>query len=74
MYVDPGLTPSARPDTYTTPCGRYSVERTAAERFDVYGPDGFLDWFVDSFDARLFADGEASRNPPIKARKRTRFR
>ena len=67
MYVDPGLNPSAHADTYETPCGRYFVERTAAERFEVHGPDGFIDWFVDAFDAKLCADGEASRNPPIKA-------
>ena len=38
--------PDARTDAYSTPCGRYSVERTGAERFEVYGPAGFIEWFV----------------------------
>lgn len=63
MYTDPGLKPTARPDTYETPCGRYWVERVGAERYDVHGPAGFLDWFVDPWDAREFAEGEAARNP-----------
>ena len=73
MYTDPGLKPTAHADTYTTPCGRYSVERAGAERYEVIGPKGFLDWFVDAFDARDFADDEASRNPPTTESKRSRL-
>ena len=50
--------PQPRSDTYTTPCGRYSVERTGNERFEVYGPDGkIVDWFLTLADAKDFADG-----------------
>lgn len=58
--------PHARPDVYETPCGRYSVERTGTERFDVFGPAGFIDWFVALADAKECADGQAASNP-IKA-------
>lgn len=72
MYTDSGsLAPKA--GVYETPCGRYSVERMGADRFEVYGPRGFIEWFVSPADAREFADGEASRNPlPTASRSRPR--
>jgi hypothetical protein len=48
--------PHARPNAYATPCGRYSVERTGAARFDVYGPAGFVEWFVTLADAKILTD------------------
>jgi hypothetical protein len=43
MFSYDAWKPNARADAYTKPCGRYTVERTGAERFDVYGPCGFID-------------------------------
>jgi hypothetical protein len=63
MYEYGHWKPDARTDAYATPCGRYSVERTGAERFDVYGPAGFVDWFVSLADAKECADGQAQANP-----------
>ena len=52
----------ARSDAYATPCGRYSVERTGTERFEVYGPDRkIVDWFTKLPDAKECADGQAER-------------
>ena len=56
----------AEPLQYTTPCGRFYVERTGAERFEVYGPDGFLDWFVTLADAKECADGQAEKARKVK--------
>ena len=47
-------------DAHRTPCGRYSVERTGADRFDVYGPAGkIVDWVTTLADAKECADGHA---------------
>ena len=63
--------PSAEPLQYATPCGRYWVERTATERFEVYGPDGkIVDWFVTLPDAKECAEGQAQANPVKAARRR----
>jgi hypothetical protein len=63
MFTYDNWQPHATPAAYETPCGRYSVERTGAERFDVYGPAGFIDWFVTRADAKVCADGHAQTNP-----------
>jgi hypothetical protein len=55
--------PHATPAVYATPCGHYSVERTGAERFEVYGPAGFVDWFVTLADAKECADGQVVKMP-----------
>jgi hypothetical protein len=34
MFTYDSWKPNARADAYTTPCGRYSVEQTGAERFE----------------------------------------
>ena len=64
MYLDRGAAPNPRSDAYTTSCGRYGVERSGAERYDVYGPAGIIDWFVRLEDAVECAEGEAKKNAP----------
>lgn len=64
--------PGAEPYQYVTPCGRYFVERTGVERYEVHGPDGFIDWFVTLADAKLQADWLAEQNPVKQTRCRRR--
>lgn len=72
MYLDRGAAPAPRSDAYTTPCGRYGVERSGVARYDVYGPAGFIDWFVRLEDARECAEVEAGREPEKKQPRRCR--
>lgn len=39
MYQDLAHTKPGE-DVYTSPCGRYSVERAGPDRYDVFGPNG----------------------------------
>jgi hypothetical protein len=72
MYEYGHWKPDARTEAYATPCGRYSVERTGNERFEVYGPEGFLDWFVMLAAAKEFADWQAEQNPVKATRSNSR--
>ena len=58
------------PTRYVTPCGRFWVERASADRYAVYGPAGFVDWFVEMADAKIQADWQAECNPVAKRRER----
>lgn len=75
MFSSDKWAPGPRGDVYTTPCDRFSVERTGAEAWTVWETTGPTVVDRGAFPTREEAIAEAVRlagRSPIRAAKRTR--